>query len=126
MLNINLLKKIGIAIVPSILCIVLFYLLVYNPQNGNYKQKIHDYKIINQAIVRENDSILAKMNDYQKDIDRMDEIIKSLYEENYMLQTALDSINTKLTNIKERYDKTRKHSNSYTSNDIQRYFAELQ
>lgn len=108
------------------MALALFYIFIYNPKTEYLKYQLKSMKVLNKHIQKQNDSLLTSIKKIEADIVKTDEIITSLFEENYLLQQNVDSLNSKLHKTKERYEKARIHANNFNSNELQRYFADLQ
>jgi predicted nuclease with TOPRIM domain len=118
-------KKYLIQFLPSIIIISLFFIFFYSPSNKEAKKQIKELNLLNKRLGKANDSILVQINKYESDLNKSDEIIKSLFEEDAKLKDKMININSQLTTLKSKYEKANNHSNDFNSIDIERYFSNL-
>jgi predicted nuclease with TOPRIM domain len=118
-------KKYLIQILPSIIIVSLFFIFFYSPNNKEAKRQIKELTILNKRLQKANDSILVKIEYYNLDLDRSNEIIQSLYKEDAILKDKVLLLNSELKTLKSKYEKANNHSNNFSSNDIKRYFSNL-
>jgi uncharacterized coiled-coil DUF342 family protein len=119
-------KKYLIQILPSIIIISLFFIFFYTPSNREAKKKIQELNLMNKRLQKANDSIQNEIVSFQEDLQKSDEIIESLFQEENVLKDKILKLNSQLTNIKSKYEKANNHSNDFNSNDIKRYFSDLE
>lgn len=119
-------KAFFLTILPSALILVLYYTLIHTPQSDEAKKQIKSLKEQNEVLKKQNDSILKSIVQQQEDINRSEEIIGELNEQKEQLYQNLDSVNKKIQKNQTQYDHANRHADNYSSNDIRRYFSNLQ
>lgn len=121
----RLLKQIGVLMVPSFILIVFFIVFYYRPENERAKEKIKEITQENKTLKRKNEEIMQKINQYEVDLAKSDEVIAELYDKQYMLTREISGLQNKITDLKNKYNEADTHATNYTSNEIAKYFADL-
>jgi septal ring factor EnvC (AmiA/AmiB activator) len=119
-------KAFFLSVLPSTLIIVLYFTLFHTPASDETKKEIKSLKQQNALLKKENDSIIKSIIYQEKEIAKGEEIILQLSTEKQTLYDNLDSINKKIQNNQKQYDNANRHADNYSSNDIKRYFSNLQ
>lgn len=115
-------KKIFIMALPSIIIISLFYLL--KPNNKEINKQLKALQEENKMLKKKNDSIFVSIKQLDKLKEEADQKITLLENEEVKQMEQIKSVNTKLTQLKYRYEKAFYHSDNFSSRDVQRYFAD--
>jgi uncharacterized protein YxeA len=115
-------KKILLIALPSIIIISLFYLL--KPNNGEINKQIKALQEENKLLKKQNDSIFVSIKGMEKLKDESDHKIAVLEKDEARQMEQLKSVNTKLTQLKHKYEKASNHSANFSSDDVQRYFTD--
>jgi len=118
-------KNILTTILPSIVIIGIYSIFAPSYLSKKFKADIKQLKEINATLKHKNDSILYQVENIKIDMERSDEIIKSLFDESETYKIQLQSINTKYSSLKSKYEKANSHSDSFTSHQISEYFSNL-
>ncbi len=118
-------KKYLIQILPSIIIISLFFIFFHAPRNREAKKRIQELNLQNKHLKKVNDSVLLEIVEYENDLIEADEMIKSLFENDYTLRQKVLILDSDLKILKSKYEKANKHSNNYNSADIKKYFSDL-
>ena len=90
------------------------------------RKSIKELNIINQNLKRANDSVMLEIKSYDDDIKKSDEIIQTLMEEDWLLKDKVNSLNSKITQIKSKYEEANSHSNNFDSSRIREYFSNIE
>ena len=125
MLNISIIKKYFVQILPSLLIISAFFIFTKSDFDKKSKIELKRLKAENDSLAKVNDSIFEKIITYEEDMKAQDEIIKSLFEENYSQQEELKNLKKDIKTIQAKYEKAKSHSDHFSSADITRYFSDL-
>ena len=115
-------KKIFLMALPSIIIISLFYLL--KPNNGEINKQLKALQEENKLLKKKNDSIFVSIKGMEKLKDEADHKIAKLEKEEERQMEQLKSVNTKLTQLKHKYEKASNHSANFSSDDVKRYFTD--
>jgi DNA helicase IV len=115
-------KKILLMALPSIIIISLFY--VFKPNNGEINKQLKALKEENKMLKKQNDSIFVSIKQLDKLKDEADQKIALLEKDEARQTEQLKSVNTKLTQLKHKYEKASNHSANFSSDDVQRYFTD--
>lgn len=118
-------KKYLIQILPSIIILGLFFVFFYSPSNKESKRKIQELNLLNKQLKKANDSIRNEIVEFTSDMEKSDEIIKTLMEEEYLLKDKVNTLNSKITNLKSKYEEANNHANNFDSSAIKQYFSNL-
>lgn len=110
---------------PTIIVAAIYFTFFHKPSNQKDKEKINALLLENQNLARKNDSILHQIQNHDEDLNRTNDIIMNLFEEQFMLKHQVDSLNVAITTIQSKYEKANSHANNYNSNDIIKYMSDL-
>jgi septal ring factor EnvC (AmiA/AmiB activator) len=121
----NIIKKYGIQILPSILIISAFYLFTRSDFDKESKMELKRLRAENDSLAVVNDSIFNEISLYQHDLDSQDSIIALLMDETQTQQEELKELKKDLKTIRVKYEKAKNHSDHFSSADISSYFSDL-
>jgi DNA helicase IV len=107
---------------PSIIIISLFYVL--KPNNGEVNKQLKALQEENKLLKKQNDSIFVSIKGMEKQKEQSDQKIAILEKDETRQMEQLKSVNTKLTQLKHKYEKASNHSANFSSDDVQRYFTD--
>jgi len=115
-------KKIFLMALPSIIIISLFY--IFKPNNGEINKQLKALQEENKMLKKQNDSIFVSIKGMEKLKDESDKKIAILEKDEARQMEQLKSVNTKLTQLKHKYEKASNHSANFSSDDVKRYFTD--
>ena len=115
-------KKILLLALPSIIIISLFYVL--KPNNGEINKQIKELQEENKILKKKNDSIFVSIEQLDKLKEEAYQKIALLENEEARQAEQLKSVNSKLTQLKTKYEKASNHSANFSSDDVKRYFTD--
>jgi chromosome segregation ATPase len=115
-------KKIFLMALPSIIIISLFYIL--KPNNEDFKKQIKSLQEENKMLKKQNDSIFVSIKGMEKLKDDADQKIALLEKDEARQTQQLNSVNSKLTQLKSKYEKASNHSANFSSDDVKKYFTD--
>jgi predicted nuclease with TOPRIM domain len=107
---------------PSIIIISLFYVL--KPNYGEINKQLKELKEENKILKKKNDSIFVNIKQLDKLKEEADQKIAILENEESRQAEQLKSVNSKLTQLKHKYEKASNHSSNFSSDDVKRYFSD--
>jgi CII-binding regulator of phage lambda lysogenization HflD len=118
----NILKKyFSLNLIAFVSGCLLIVFLTKSSKNSNIKalqQKNDSLMVVNQSLVRSNDSL-------KTNIDKSTLVIMTLNKKDESLKIKVGQLNNKINSLKDKYEKANNHANDFNAVDIQRYFAEL-
>jgi len=107
---------------PSIIIISLFYVLKSNNQEIN--KQLKELRQENKKLKKQNDSIFVSIEQLDKLKEEAGQKIALLENEEAKQAEQLKSVNSKLTQLKTKYEKASNHSANFSSDDVKRYFTD--
>ena len=113
--------KFGIFLLGVTVC----FLVMYFVNTTQVDSKIKELKLQNDSLYKANIQIDSLKNMYVAQINEANYEILKLESEDNALQTNVNFMNRQITIIKKKYEKANNYANSFGSDDIKRYFAEL-
>ena len=118
----NILKKyFSLNLIAFVSGCLLMVFLTNSSKNSNIKalqQKNDSLMIVNQSIIKSNDSL-------KTNIEKSTLVIMTLNKKDESLKIKVGQLNNKINSLKDNYEKANNHANDFNAMDIQRYFAEL-
>lgn len=118
-------KKHFLPFLPTIIILGIFFTLFHDDFNRNSRKELKELKALNDSLKIENQKIMQDIKAGEEDMAKQDEIIKTLFEETFLLKEQLSDIKQEFKNVKNKYEKAKVFSDSFGSDDIKRYFSEL-
>lgn len=109
-------------ILPSVLIICLFY--IFKPNNTEINKTLKNLQAENKMLKIINDSILFNIGSMEKIKQESDKKIAKLIMDEQLHNVKISLVNTKLTNLKIKYEKATSYSNNFSTTDVQLYFAD--
>ena len=107
---------------PSIIIISLFYVL--KPNSVEINKQLKALQEETKMLKKQNDSIFVSIEQMDKLKEEADQKIAILEKDEERQAEQLKSVNSKLTQLKHKYEKASNHSANFSSDDVQRYFSD--
>jgi chromosome segregation ATPase len=103
---------------------IIFLVFVLKPNNGEINKQLKELKEENNILKKKNDSIFVNIKQLDKLKEEADQKIALLENEEARQAEQLKSVNSKLTQLKRKYEKASNHSANFSSDDVKRYFSD--
>jgi peptidoglycan hydrolase CwlO-like protein len=112
---------------PIILLFTILYtLFMFSNSNSKLNQKITELETLNKVMKVENEK-WAKYNDSLilviKDNDAK---LENMQKRDAQLYNKLQSLNTQITNLKDKYEKANNFTANYNADSVRQYFSDLE
>jgi hypothetical protein len=125
-INKNKMKKLYIQITIVLLTLFAFYYAFDNYKNDKeYDIKIEKLNKANDSLLIANKKIQMEIGAYIEQNKIKENIIKELMDRDSVLQKQIANISIDLKKIKNKYEEANNRANSFSSNDIEKYFTDL-
>jgi peptidoglycan hydrolase CwlO-like protein len=112
--------------VPIILLLTILYVLFMGNTSSKLNQKITELETLNKVMKVENEK-WAKYNDSLilviKDNDAK---LENMQKRDAQLYNKLQSLNTQITNLKDKYEKANNFTANYNADSVRQYFSDLE
>jgi len=119
-------KKLYIQITIVLLTLFAFYYAFDNYKNDKeYDIKIEKLNKANDSLLIANKKIQMEIGAYIEQNKIKENIIKELMDRDSVLQKQIANISIDLKKIKNKYEEANNRANSFSSNDIEKYFTDL-
>ena len=120
-------KKLYIQItIVLLLLYALYYVFSQYKSEKKYDIEIKRLNSINDSLIIANHKIEIQTSIYLQQNKIKETIIKGLMNRDSILQNKISDISISLKKIKNKYEQANNRSININSNDIQRYFSNLQ
>lgn len=93
--------------------------------NGHGSKDVDRLELQNDSLLKANAKIDSLANSYLMELNATNFEILKLENQDKSLESKVDYYNKEITIIKKKYEKAKNYANSYGSDDIKRYFANL-
>ena len=104
-------------------CIFLFINKYVSDKTDN--SKIKELQLINDSLAKENIKLDSVKTIYLQDLNTAAYKVAFLESNDNKLQNQISNINQSIKNIQNKYETANHFSDSYSSDDISRYFSNL-
>jgi len=112
--------------VPIILLLTILYVLFMGNTSSKLNQKITELETLNKVMKVENEK-WAKYNDSLilviKDNDAK---LENMQKRDAQLYNKIQSLNTQITNLKDKYEKANNFTANYNADSVMQYFSDLE
>jgi len=112
--------------VPIILLLTILYVLFMGNTSSKLNQKITELETLNKVMKVENEK-WAKYNDSLilviKDNDAK---LENMQKRDAQLYNKIQSLNTQITNLKDKYEKANNFTANYNADSVRQYFSDLE
>jgi hypothetical protein len=114
-------QKLGTFLLGILIC----FLAMYFVNTRKIDSVIKDLKLENDSLHRANLVLDSLENKYIQELNNSTYEILKLETEDNALESKVHYMNKEIIIIKNKYEKARNYADSFGSDDIKRYFAEL-
>ena len=110
---------------PFLLGILLCFLGMYFVNTRKIDSVIKELKLENDSLHKANLVLDSLENTYIVELNKANFEVLKLEKEDNVLENKVQEMNKKIIIINKKYEKARNYADSFGSDDIKRYFAEL-